>query len=144
MNKLKFSEIEIYILLLLIVQAFLKSILSILINTNSSHIGFNLITNKLLIEFFKVFSTFMNICFVIVAFYLLFIKEVRSFAYLVICFGLIIKGFMHFLVDNKLYKYLNLSKENEQKLIMYKEYETALTNLVIGITTLYVLYKIFL
>ena len=144
MNKLKFSETEIYILLLLIVEAFLKSILSILIYTNSRHIGFNLITNNLLIEFFKVFSTFMNICFVIVAFYLLFIKEVRSFAYLVICFGLIIKGFMHFLVDNKLYKYLNLSKENEQKLIMYKEYETALTNLVIGITTLYVLYKIFL
>jgi hypothetical protein len=142
MNKLKFSEIEIYILLLIIVQAFLKSIISIL--TNSSHIGFNLITNKLLIKFFKIFSTFMNICFVIVAFYLLFIKEVRSFAYLVICFGLIIKGFMHFLVDNKLYKYLNLSKENEQKLIMYKGYESALTNLIISITTLYVLCKIFL
>jgi len=50
---------------------------------------------------------------------------------------------MHFLVDNKLYKYLKLSKSDEEKLIIIKKYETALTNLVIGLITIYILYSVF-
>jgi len=141
MAKLNFSEIEIYILLLLIVQAFNKSMLSIFIS--HGYYGFNLVTNKMIVNFFEIFATIMNICFILVALYLLIIKKARSITYLIICTLLIIKALMHFLVDNKLYKYLNLTNDEEQKLIIVKKYETALTNLVIGLLTLYIIYTVF-
>jgi hypothetical protein len=141
MAKLSFSKIEIFILLLLIVQAFNKSILSIIIS--HGYYGFNLVTTEWIVNLFKIFSTIMNICFILIAFYLLIIKKARSITYLIICALLIFKALMHFLVDNNLYKYLNLSNDDEQKLILFKKYETALTNLFIGLLTLYIIYTVF-
>jgi hypothetical protein len=142
MKKLSFTDTELIILIIIVFDAFLKSILTIFANYryllplgNYKFNTLNYITAKL--------DDVTNFLFIVITLYLLLVKKVRSPIYLFVCFMLIFKAFMHYLVNFNIYKKLGLNPQEQKKLITFKFYETGVTSIVIFLTTLAILYNIF-
>jgi hypothetical protein len=91
----------------------------------------------------KKFSDVLNVSLVIIVYYLLIIKKTRSNVYLIICFIFIIKALMHFFVTDEIYKLFNYSEKTQQQILFIKQVETAITNILLGLLSIYILHNIF-
>ena len=90
------------------------------------------------------YSSLINLVSAIVGVYFIFVRQTKNIFFLVAFYALIFKAFMHFVVTYNLYKILNLSAENEKKLLEFKTVETIITNYVLLFLTLYILKVVFL
>jgi hypothetical protein len=90
------------------------------------------------------YSSLINLVSMLVGIYFIFIKKTDNI-YFILGFSLLIfKAIVHFIVTYKLYKVLNLTAENEEKLIKFRDIESPITNYVLMFLTLYILKVVFL
>ena len=80
----------------------------------------------------------------LVGIYFIFIKKSDNIYFILGFSVLIFKSIIHFMVTDKLYKGFNLTPENEQKLIKFRDIESPITNYVLMFLTLYILKVVFL
>jgi len=142
MQKITFSNVEIIILLTVVIEAFIKGILTILVSIQQliPLDKQNFTTFK---YYFQAYDDFMNFIYLLLSYYLLFIKKVRSSMFLFICFLLFFKSFMHFFVDDAFYKMFHFSSENEKKLVAFHKVEYIITTTMIFLSTIYVINYVF-
>ena len=143
MRNVTFNETEIFIFLLLILETFIKTTVTVILN----HPEYFDLGNKNLVnlKYYSdiVFSSIMCVLFIIFSIYLLVIKKENKPIYIFLCFMLIFKSIMHFLVSFKIYKIFNLSTKTEEKLLLFKKYESTITNITIALLSGYFLSRIF-
>lgn len=136
---------EIYTLIILVISILIKVIFSDVIYYGKYLNKFGL-ENELFdfVESNKIlYSGFIDLFSMIIGIYFIFIKQTTDVIFIIIFSALIIKAIFHFLVIYKLYNFFNLSIENEQKLIKFREIETPITNHLLMFLALYILINIF-
>ena len=88
----------------------------------------------------SVWLDFTNILYVVISFYLLFVKHVKSPIYLFICILLLFKAFIHILANHN---FLNVSPELEQKIKTFHSYEALTMNLILFAVSYKILNTVF-
>jgi hypothetical protein len=83
---------------------------------------------------------FTNILYVIISFYLLFVKHVKSPIYLFVCILLLFKAFVHIAANHKI---LNISPQVQQKIKTFYSYEALITNLILFVLSYKILNTVF-
>ncbi len=131
-----------YALILLIFYSLVKSMLHFIRTLNI----FNMNKNMMLTysKFELIFSDLMNIIFMMLSFYLIFMKNVRSIIYFFVCIILLFKGLLHFITDYRLYKYLNFDLNTQNKIEKFHYNFANITDLFIGLISLYLLINIYI
>jgi hypothetical protein len=137
---MKVSTLELYIFIIIIINAFFESILMFIFDTDIY--SFSKL-NQSLTNFIKIYYNIANFLLIFISLYLLFVKNIMSPIAVLICAILLFKGCMHFFVALDLYKYLNLSPKNEKKLLKFHNHEAIITSVINIILSSILLYKIF-
>ena len=140
------NDNDIYILLTLVFLILVKVILSSIVYYSKLFHQLGLSNNVFdFIDSTKtLYSSLINLVSMLVGIYFIFIKKTDNI-YFILGFSLLIfKAIVHFIVTYKLYKVLNLTAENEEKLIKFRDIETPITNYVLLFLTLYTIKKVFL
>jgi hypothetical protein len=139
--KTEYSQMELFIFIVIIINGFLEAVIMFIFD--SDIYNFNKLSQTTT-NIIKGFYNISNFFLVWISLYLLFVKKIKSTIAILICIILLFKGFFHFLVSLDLYKYLNLTKEEEQQLLIFHDHEALYTSVInIGLSS-YLLYKIFL
>lgn len=123
MKKLSFSNIEILIMLLVVIDSFLYTS----IHLSERILGtptIGILSKKTM----SMWLDFTNILYVVISFYLLFVKHVKSPIYLFICILLLFKAFVHIVANHKI---VYVSPEIQQKIKTFYSYEALTTNLIL-------------
>jgi len=129
-----FTQKEIILLIIVILEIFISSSLYLI----------KQLPNMSFLEYYtRKFSDILNVSLIIIAYYLLIIKKTKSIAYLILCFTFIIKALMHFFVTDELYKLFNFTEKTQEKILYIKQVETAITNVLLGLISIYILHYIF-
>ena len=140
------NDNDIYILLTLVFLILVKVIFSSIVYYSKLFHQLGLSNNVFdFIDSTKtLYSSFINLVSMLVGIYFIFIKKSDNIYFILGFSVLIFKSIIHFMVTNKLYKSLNLTPENEQKLIKFRDIESPITNYVLMFLTLYILKVVFL
>ena len=142
MAKNSLTNTQIYALIFLVFYSFLKSITHFIIVLNS----FGLSGKTL--EYYKslelINADIWNTFFIIFSLYLIFVKSVRSVVYFTVCILLLFKGLLHFITDYKIYRYLKFDKNTQDKIENFHTKFANITDLLIGMVSLFLLIKIFM
>ena len=142
MKNSTFTKTEIFILLLLILETFIKTTVTVVLkHPEYFDLGNKNLTN--LRYYSKIFSLMNCMVLMILSIYLLVVKKINNPIYLIVCFMLILKAMTHFIVFFKIYKMFNLSLKTQEKIILFKKYESTITNITLIILTSYILSRIF-
>ena len=138
--------IVIYILLTLVFLTLVKVIFSNIVYYSKLFHQLGLSNNVFdFIDSTKtLYSSFINLISMLVGIYFIFIKKSDNIYFILGFSVLIFKSIIHFMVTYKLYKGFNLTPENEQKLIKFRDIESPITNYVLMFLTLYILKVVFL
>lgn len=140
------TDNDITILLILVCLIFIKAVFSTIVHYETEFHQLGLSDNVLyFIESIKtLYSSFINLVSMLVGIYFIFIKNTTN-AYFIFGFSvLIFKAIIHFLVSYKLYKFMDLTPEMERKLIVFRQYESGITNIVLLLFTFYIIKVIFI
>ena len=137
---MKVSSLELYIFIIVIINAFFEAVLMFIFDTDIY--SFNKL-NQNVTNFIKTYYNIANFLLICISLYLLLVKTISSPIVIIICIILLFKGFLHFFVALDLYKYLNLSKENEKKLLKFHDHVAIITSIINVILSSFLLYKIF-
>ena len=141
---LKFTNEELQLLILFIIIVFLKKILDLIIYLYyKKYFKINNKNYDTLKNVQIIYANIITICYIIISIYIVLIKGINNKIYLFYSFILFFKAFMYFLVDFEIYKKLNLSLKSEKRLIMLKNIEVVISNIILGLTALYILKTIF-
>jgi hypothetical protein len=145
-KRLVLSNNEGIVFLLLVIATFIKVIYNNAVYYSKYFIKTNLGENiyKFIRSTKKVYASSIDMLYVIVGIYFIFIKKSKNIILTSIFSLLIFKALMHFLVAYKLYRNLNLSLENEKKFLEFKSVLTRAMNVVLFFLTLYILKIIFI
>jgi hypothetical protein len=140
------NDNDIYILLILVFLILVKVIFSSIVYYSKLFHQLGLSNN--MFDFINstktLYSSLINLVSMLVGIYFIFIKKTDNIYFILGFSALIFKAIIHFLVVYKLYKEFNLTPENEEKLIRFREIETPVTNYVLLFLTLYIIKKVFL
>jgi hypothetical protein len=137
---------DVFVLLILVFLILIKVLFSVLVHFSKFFNKLGL-SNRVFdfIDLTKTgFSSLINLVSVLVGIYFIFIKKTDNIYFIVGFSALIFKAFMHFLITYKLYKGLNLTPENEEKLRKFKKGESMVTNYILLFLTVYIIKKVFL
>ena len=140
------NDNDIYILLTLVFLILVKVIFSSIVYYSKLFHQLGLSNNVFdFIDSTKtLYSSFINLVSMLVGIYFIFIKKSDNIYFILGFSVLIFKSIIHFMVTYKLYKGFNLTPENEQKLIKFRDIESPITNYVLMFLTLYILKVVFL
>jgi hypothetical protein len=140
------NDNDIYILLTLVFLTLVKVIFSNIVYYSKLFHQLGLSNNVFdFIDSTKtLYSSFINLVSMLVGIYFIFIKKSDNIYFILGFSVLIFKSIIHFMVTYKLYKGFNLTPENEQKLIKFRDIESPITNYVLMFLTLYILKVVFL
>ena len=135
------NDNDIYILLTLVFLILVKVIFSSIVYYSKLFHQLGLSNNVFdFIDSTKtLYSSFINLISMLVGIYFIFIKKSDNIYFILGFSVLIFKSIIHFMVTYKLYKGFNLTPENEQKLIKFRDIESPITNYVLMFLTLYIL-----
>ena len=135
------NDNDIYILLTLVFLILVKVIFSNIVYYSKLFHQLGLSNNVFdFIDSTKtLYSSFINLVSMLVGIYFIFIKKSDNIYFILGFSVLIFKSIIHFMVTYKLYKGFNLTPENEQKLIKFRDIESPITNYVLMFLTLYIL-----
>ena len=139
--KTEYSQMELIIFIIIIINGFLEAVIMFVFD--SDIYNFNKL-NPTTTNIIKGFYNIANFFLVYISLYLLFVKKIKSTIAILICIILLFKAFIHFLVSLNLYKYLNLSAEDEQKFLTFHDHEALYASVVNVCLSSYLLYRIFL
>ena len=138
--KTEYSQLQLIIFIIIIINGFLEAVIMFVFDSDIYNF------NKLSQTTTNVIKSYYNIAnffLVWISLYLLFVKKIKSTIAILICLILLFNGFFHFLVSLDLYKYLNLSYEEQQKLLTFHDHEALYASVVNIILSSYLLYRIF-
>ena len=140
------NDNDIYILLTLVFLILVKVIFSSIVYYSKLFHQLGLSNNVFdFIDSTKtLYSSFINLISMLVGIYFIFIKKSDNIYFILGFSVLIFKSIIHFIVTYKLYKSLNFTPENEEKLIKFRDIESPITNYVLMFLTLYILKVVFL
>jgi hypothetical protein len=137
---ISYTNLELIILITIIFNAFFEGVIMFVFDSdiyNFSKLDSN--TMKLIDMYYDL----VNVLLVFITLYLLFIKKARTVVAIVLCILILFKGFMHLIVSRSIYKYFNLSYENEQKLLVFHDHFALYTSVVNICLTTFLLRNIF-
>jgi hypothetical protein len=138
--KTEYSQMELFIFIIIIINGFLEAVIMFIFD--SDIYNFNKLSQTTT-NIIKGYYNIANFFLVWISLYLLFVKKIKYTIAILICIILLFKGFFHFLVSLNLYKYLNLSAEDEQKLLTFHDHEALFTSVINISLSSYLLYRIF-
>ena len=136
------TEKDLILIIAILIAILSKTILNLQKYYNFLHLNDNF--NNKLVNFYDRYSDLMNLLFIYIAYYIYFVRQTTNNIIIFLCVILIFRGFLHFIVNYKLYKPLNLSTQSEQNILNLHNQESKITNPILGLMSVYVLYKIFL
>ena len=142
MERLRFNnDIVVVCLIILILLIFLKVVLYFMYLTNFHHIfvsveQFEKFRNKL--------SDVLDIFLAIIALFVLFLRKDNTTPAIFLALVFLLKAFLHFFVNYKLYQYTSLNQSNIDKIKQFYEVESFVTNTLLFIITIYMLNIIFI
>lgn len=138
--KVTYTTLEITIFIIVIINAFFESVIMFVFDTDIYNFSK---LSKTTTEYIKIYYNIANLLLLGISLYLLFVKNVRSAVAVTICGILLFKAFFHFVVAFNLYKYLNLSPEDEQKFLAFHDHEAIVASVINVVLSSYLLYNIF-
>jgi len=137
---ISYTNLELIILITIIFNAFFEGVIMFVFDSdiyNFSKLDSN--TMKLI----DMYYDFVNLLLVLITLYLLFVKKARTVIAIVLCILILFKGFMHLIVSRRIYKYFNLSYENEQKFLVFHDHFALYASIVNICLTTFLLRNIF-
>ena len=138
--KTEYSQMELFIFIVIIINGFLEAVIMFIFD--SDIYNFNKLSQTTT-NIIKGYYNIANFFLVWISLYLLFVKKIKSTIAILICIILLFKGFFHFLVSFNLYKYLNLTNEEEQQLLAFHDHEALYASVINICLSSYLLYRIF-
>lgn len=140
--KSQLTETDLLLIIIILIGVFIKSIISLEKYSNFLQLSSESLDR--LIYYYEIYSDFMNIVFIYIAYYIYFVKQITNNIVTFLCVLLFIKSIFHFFINYELYKPLNVSIQTEQQLLKFKNIESIITNTILGFASAYALYIIFL
>jgi hypothetical protein len=142
MERLTFNnDIVVVCLIILIVLIFIKVVLYFMYLTNFHHIFF---TVEQFEKFRNKLSDIIDIFLIIISLFVLFLRKNNTTLAIILALVFLLKAFLHFFVNYRLYQYINLNQSNIDKLKQFYEVEAFITNTLLFIITFYMLNIIFI
>ncbi len=142
MERLKFNnDILVISLIILTVLLFLKAIFYYMYLTNLHHIFF---TVEQFEKFRNKLSDVLNIFLIIISLFVLFLRKDNTTLAIILALVFLLKSFLHFFINYRLYQYTSLNQTNIDKLKQFYEVEAFATNTLLFIITFYMLNIIFI
>jgi len=142
MERLRFNnDIVVIFLIILIVLIFLKVVFYYMSITNLHHIFF---TVEQFEKFRNKLSDVIDIFLIIISLFVLFLRKDNSMLIIILALVFLLKAFLHFFVNYKLYQYTSLNQSNVDKLIQFYQVESFITNTFLFIASFYILNIIFI
>jgi flagellar basal body-associated protein FliL len=142
MERLRFTnDIVVVCLIILIILLFLKAVFYYMSITKIHHIflsdeNFEKFRNKL--------SDVLDIFLAIISLFVLFLRKDNSSLLIFLALVFLLKSFLHFFVNYKLYQYTSLNQSNIDKIAQFYQVESFVTNTFLFIATFYMLNIIFI
>jgi len=137
---LSYTNLELIILITVIFNAFFESVIMFIFD--SDIYNFNKLS-KSTTYIIKLYYDIVNFLLVLISVYLLFVKKTRNIIAVVLCIIILLKGALHLLISKGFYKYLHLSYENEQKLLVFHDHFALYVSIINICLTSYLLRRIF-
>lgn len=142
MERLIFNnDIVVVCLIILIVLIFIKVVLYFMYLINFHHIFF---TVEQFEKFRNKLSDIIDIFLIIISLFVLFLRKNNTTLAIILALVFLLKAFLHFFVNYRLYQYINLNQSNIDKLKQFYEVEAFITNTLLFIITFYMLNIIFI
>jgi hypothetical protein len=142
MERLKFNnDIVVISLIILTVLLFLKALFYYMYLTNLHHIFF---TVEQFEKFRNKLSDVLNIFLIIISLFVLFLRKDNTTLAIILALVFLLKSFLHFFINYRLYQYTSLNQSNIDKLKQFYEVEAFATNTLLFIITFYMLNIIFI
>ena len=127
-------------LIILTILLFLKAVFYYMYLTDIHHIFFS-------VEQFEKFrnklSDILDIFLTIISLFVLFLRKNNTTLAIFLALVFLLKAFLHFFVNYKLYQYTSLNQSNIDKLKQFYQVEAFITNTLLFIITIYMLNIIF-
>jgi hypothetical protein len=89
-------------------------------------------------------SDIIDIFLIIISLFVLFLRKNNTTLAIILALVFLLKAFLHFFVNYRLYQYINLNQSNIDKLKQFYEVEAFITNTLLFIITFYMLNIIFI
>jgi len=137
---LSYTNLELIILITVIFNAFFESVIMFVFDSDIYNLNK---LSKSTTYIIKLYYDIVNFLLVLISAYLLFIKKTNNIIATLLCIIILFKGAFHLLVSKKLYKYLNLNDEDEQKLLVFHDHFALYVSIINICLTTYLLRKIF-
>jgi hypothetical protein len=120
---------------------FLKALFYYIYLTNLHHIFF---TVEQFEKFRNKLSDVLNIFLTIISLFVLFLRKDNTTLAIILAIIFLLKSFLHFFINYRLYQYTSLNQSNIDKLKQFYEVEAFATNTLLFIITFYMLNIIFI
>ena len=137
---ISYTNWELIILITIIFNAFFESVIMFVFDSDIYNFSK---LDKNTMQLIDLYYDFVNLLLVIITLYLLFVKKVRTYVALILCIIILFKGFLHLIVSESIYKYLHLSYESEQKLLVFHDHFALFASIMNIFLTTYLLRRIF-
>ena len=135
------NDIFVACLIILLVLLFLKAVFYYMSITKFPHI---FLTVEQFEKFRGKLSDITNIFLTIIALFVLFLRKNNTNLAIFLALLFLLKTFLHFFVNYKLYQYTSLNQSNIDKINKFYQVESFVTNTILFISTFYMLVLIFI
>ena len=135
------NDIFVACLIILLVLLFLKAVFYYMSITKFPHI---FLTVEQFEKFRGKLSDITNIFLTIIALFVLFLRKNNTNLAIFLALLFLLKSFLHFFVNYKLYQYTSLNQSNIDKINKFYQVESFVTNTILFISTFYMLVLIFI
>ena len=135
------NDIFVAFLIILLVLLFLKAVFYYMSITKFHNI---FLTVEQFEKFRNRLSDITNIFITIIALFVLFLRKNNTNLAIFLALLFLLKTFLHFFVNYKLYQYTSLNQSNIDKINKFYQVESFVTNTILFISTFYMLVLIFI
>ena len=137
---ISYTNLELIILITTIFNAFFESVIMFIFESDIYNFSK---LDKNTMYLIDLYYNFVNLLLVTITLYLLFIKKVRTYIATILCIIILFKGFLHLIISKSVYKYLHVSYETEQKLLVFHNHFAIYASIINIFLTTYLLRRIF-
>jgi hypothetical protein len=134
------SDNIILVLIFVVILALFKAIVSIGEKVNDKA---NLIDKEVYAVVDESLDTILDTIVLIFAFYILFYRKDNSIVIIIIGIIFLLRGFLQYFIDLKLYKYTNIDNSTIDKITKFKTINSVISDTCLAVITIYVITQIF-
>jgi hypothetical protein len=134
------SDKIVLVLIIIVILALLKALVSIGEKVNDKA---NLIDRSVYLLIDESLDTILDTIVFIFAFYVLFYRNDNSILTIIIGIIFLLKGFLQYFIDLKLYKYTNIDNSTIDKITKFKYINSVISDTCLAALTIYAITRIF-